>query len=203
MLISTLAIIFGIGLMISFHEFGHFIAAKKIGILVEEFAIGFKPRLFGKKIGETEYILGLIPLGGYCRMAGEDKSTGNPREFMSRTLLERIIVVIAGPVLNVVLAMLLFYIIGLFWGESVVSDNTVIGEVLEGKPAYTAGLQEGDRIIAVNDRKVEYYDQIKDIVTGSQTVEIEYERNGIKESVTFDTYVEDERELIGIGPYIH
>ena len=113
------------------HEFGHFIAAKRIGIRVEKFSFGFGPKLFSVKRGDTEYLISAIPLGGYIKMAGDEPGeslTGKSFEFLSRSIWERFLVIFAGPLLNYVLAFLIFSIIFMFGSPTL---TTEVGSLLK------------------------------------------------------------------------
>src|SRR4030067_1438313 len=109
---TLLAFIFVLGILVFVHEFGHFIVARRCGIRVEKFSFGFGPKLIGKKAGETEYLISLIPLGGYVKLSGEntEESTGtNPWEFMAQPAWKRSLVIIAGPAMNFLLAIIVFW----------------------------------------------------------------------------------------------
>jgi len=157
-MITAAAFIFVLGVLIFIHELGHFLMAKKVGIMVEKFSLGFPPNIYKKKVGETTYCIGLIPLGGYVKMAGEnpdEELTGNQSEFMSKTVLQRAGVVIAGPFMNYVLAILL--LVGLFFmrGHPTTDpDRVLVGLVSEGGPAEAAGLLADDHIIAIDGETV-------------------------------------------------
>jgi RIP metalloprotease RseP len=143
----------GFGITILIHELGHFIVAKRIGVGVERFSIGFGPKLFGFKKGETEYRLSVLPLGGYVKMLGEhpeEAKTGNPKEFYSRTPLERIAIVFAGGVTMALFAIVLF-VLAFSFGVSFPSAE--IGAVMPGGAAWEAGLTAGDEVIAINGNK--------------------------------------------------
>lgn len=141
--------------MVLVHEWGHFLAAKWFGVRVEVFSFGFGPRLWGRKRGETDYRLSALPLGGYVRMAGDnpaEERTGDPAEFLSKPRWQRGIIVVAGPVMNVLLAVILvaaLYKIGM--PQPVYVDDPVeIAGVLKDSPAEKAGVQMGDRIVELN-----------------------------------------------------
>src|SRR2546427_2852261 len=149
---AVLAVGVILGFMILIHEFGHYAAAKLLGVRVEVFSIGFGKRLLGFRRGETDYRIAAIPLGGYVKMSGEnpmDERSGDPAEFLSHPRWHRFIIAIAGPAMNIVLA------IGLLTGVYMVhyeypvylDQPAVVGWIKYGSPAEKAGLQPGDRII--------------------------------------------------------
>lgn len=158
-LITILATVFSLGVIIFIHELGHLLMAKLFDVRVEAFSLGFGPRLWHFQRGETEYRLSAIPLGGYVKLGGEmpDEETGDPREFLSKPRWQRILVYLAGPAMNVALAILL--IAGVFMVGTEVSDlpdiQPVIGGVAEGSAGEEAGLVAGDRVLAVDGREVE------------------------------------------------
>lgn len=144
-----------IAILILVHELGHFIAARRIGIPVHEFSLGFGYKLLSTKKNGTEYSLRLIPLGGFVRMAGEEPGDmENPEGFNTRTPLEKMRVAFAGPFMNFVLAVIIFIYTFAVIGITKPVDEAIIGEVLKDKPAYEAGLKSGDKILAVNDQNV-------------------------------------------------
>ena len=151
----VLATIFVLGVLVFIHELGHFLVAKWVGIKVLKFSLGFPPSIISKKWGETEYALGLIPLGGYVKMAGEnpaEESSGAPYEFMSKKVWQRFLVIFAGPFMNFVLAVVVLAGLFFFRGQEV--PEVYIGSVSEGGPAAMAGIVEGDRIVSVAGEEV-------------------------------------------------
>lgn len=151
---DILLAILAFGLMILVHELGHFLAAKRAGVTVHAFAVGFGPALLRFRRGETEYSLNALPLGGYVRLAGEDPSDeAGPASFRSKSVGARIGVVAAGPAMNLVLAVLLFA--GAAWAYGLPERVTnQIANLRPGWPAAEAGLQRGDRIVAINGQPV-------------------------------------------------
>lgn len=164
MFTNIAAFIFVLGILVFIHELGHFLVAKKVGIKVERFSLGFPPNIFSKKWGETTYCIGIIPLGGYVKMAGEqptDEATGAPEEFMSKSVGQRAAVIFAGPFMNYVLAIFLLIGIYYFGGRPLFDENRVIvGEVTQDGPAFAAGLQIDDQIISINGHEVTRFDSL-------------------------------------------
>lgn len=165
MLVTLLVFILLLGILVFIHELGHFIAAKRAGVKVMEFAFGFQPRIFGKTVGETTYALNAIPLGGYVRMYGEDPKETGERSYRNKTIWQRFIILLAGALMNflfgwVVLSLL--FIVGFSpFFPGVGSDPFVrnvqsisIQSVQSNSPAQQAGLTAGDQIIAVNGIKM-------------------------------------------------
>src|ERR1700680_3679386 len=153
-LISIVAVVAVLGFMILVHEFGHYAVAKRLGVRVEVFSIGFGKRLFGFRKGETDYRISAIPLGGYVKMSGEnpmDERTGDPAEFMSHSRWHRFLIAIAGPSMNILLAICLLTAVYMVHYEYAVflDQPAVIEGVKHGSPADKAGLQPGDRIVKV------------------------------------------------------
>jgi regulator of sigma E protease len=168
---SVAAAIIGLGVLIVFHEFGHFLIAKLCGVGVLTFSVGFGPKLIVKKKGETEYALSAFPLGGYVKMVGEDPDedvspTDLQRSFGHKRLLQRTAIVAAGPGFNLLLAVLLLMVVFLFYGVPVVS--TQIGSVEKDSPAELAGIQRGDRIVAVNGHTVDSWERLSGAIKESQ-----------------------------------
>lgn len=165
MLMTIVSFVFVLGVLVFIHELGHFLVAKRAGIFVEKFSIGFPPYIFKKKWGETEYCIGAIPLGGFVKMVGEnpdEETTGAENEFMSKSVGARAAVLFAGPFANYALAVLIF--IGLFYfkGTPVFEENKiVVGVVDEAKPAFAAGLQTDDVIIGINGKPVQNFDSLR------------------------------------------
>jgi regulator of sigma E protease len=162
--LAVIAFILIIGLLIFVHELGHFIAAKKCGVLVEEFAIGFPPRLYSFKRGETTYSLNAIPLGGYTKMLGEEDPS-NPRSFATKSKKKRLLILSAGSGMNAILPLFLFALAFMIPSQVTVGD-VMVQDVAGGSPAYEAGIEKGDEILSIagheveNLRDVSYYTQL-------------------------------------------
>ena len=155
-LTSVVAVAGVLGFMILIHEFGHYAVAKLLGVRVEQFAIGFGKRLIGFRRGETDYRINAIPLGGYVKMSGEnpmDQHTDDPREFLNHSRWHRFLIAIAGPAMNIMLAVFLLTVVYMVHYEYPVylDKAAVLDGVKPGSPAAQAGLQSGDRIVKVDD----------------------------------------------------
>lgn len=194
---SAVVFSFVLGVLVIVHEFGHFLVARLCGIRVEKFSIGFGPMIFGKKIGETEFCVSLLPLGGFVKLAGEnpEESKGAAWEFNSKSLTQRFAVVLAGPFMNAFLAFVLFFII--FWAGQPVLTATV-GKVLEGTPAAKAGVLEGDRVLAVNGKSVKYWeDVLTEVRHNSQTLVFRVERDDKERDLLVTPVQKETRDLFG------
>ena len=156
MVITIAAAIFVFGILVLVHELGHFAAAKFTGMRVDEFAIGFGPRLLSFTKGETVYSLRAVPLGGFNDIAGMEESNNDAgiRGYCEKPIISRMLVILAGSFMNFLLPIVLFFGIFLYAGVSTPSPEPVFGTVIAGKPAYEAGLQKGDRVLAVDGKEV-------------------------------------------------
>ncbi|HTU41181.1 MAG TPA: RIP metalloprotease RseP [Candidatus Aquilonibacter sp.] len=164
--ISVVAVAVVLGFMILIHEFGHYAVAKLLGVRVEQFAIGFGKRLFGIKRGETDYRINAIPLGGYVKMSGEnpmDERTGDPAEFLSHPRWHRFLIAIAGPAMNILLAIFLLTVVYMVHYEyaAFLDQPAVIEGIKSDSPAAKAGLLPGDRIIQVAGIKNPTWEQLQ------------------------------------------
>ena len=169
---TILAFLFVLGVLVFVHELGHFVAARRIGVRVLTFSLGFGPKLLTTRRGDTEYAISAIPLGGYVKMAGEsmdDPRSGAPDEFLSKTKWQRFQVLIMGPVMNILLAVVVMAIV-LGQGAEVPAYHDlppVVGSVKAGSPADKSGLRRGDRILAVGDTAVPTWDKF-DLEVGTK-----------------------------------
>jgi len=196
-LLSILHTIFVMGIVLGFmiliHEFGHYAAAKYFGVRVEVFSIGFGKRLFGFAKGETDYRISAIPLGGYVKMSGEnpmDDRTGDPGEFLSHPRWQRFIVALAGPAMNVMLAVALLTGVYMVHYEypAVLDEPAVVGWVNPDTPAEKAGIQKGDKIVRVEDIENPNWEQVdvKAALSPNQPLKFGIERDGkVTEKVLF------------------
>ena len=155
--------------MIVIHEFGHFIVAKLFGIRVDVFSVGFGKRLAGFKRGDTDYRLSLIPLGGYVKMAGEnldEQRTGAPDEFMSKPRWQRLLVAVAGPVMNVLTAFAIIAILAMihFETEAYKTWPAQINAVEPDSPADKAGIKRGDLIVKIDGEENPLWRDVEDVI---------------------------------------
>ncbi|MFM7163969.1 MAG: site-2 protease family protein [Planctomycetaceae bacterium] len=183
---TILAVVFGLGMVIFFHELGHFAVAKWCNVHVERFSIGIGPIIWSHQRGETEYALSVLPLGGYVKMLGQDdmdpnqmtssEIAENPRSYSSKTVLQRMAIISAGVIMNVATGFL-FFAIG-YW-NGVPESAPVVGSVKAGFPAWEAGIRAGDRVTAVNEEPIRsFFDLQEAILLSSGDLRIDVERNG-------------------------
>ena len=205
MILTIAAAVFVFGLLVLVHEFGHFITAKMTGMRVDEFAIGFGPKLISKKHGETVYSLRAVPLGGFNDIAGmdPDNNTAGERGLCAKPVLSRMVVILAGSTMNFILPIVLFFTIFATVGMSVPSTEPVIGSIIQGMSAEKAGLKEGDRVLSVDGQAVttwkEFTDKLRQVKEG-QNVSLQYKRGEAVSEVTLSpTFNKQEnRVLIGV-----
>lgn len=209
-LFSAVAILFGFGLVIFVHEFGHFIVAKKSGVRVERFSFGLGPEMVGFQWGETRYCIAWIPLGGEVRMTGEMEledavaapKPRDPREFFALPWYRRLPIVVAGPAMNYVLAFIIFALIAFFAGVPTASPEARVGELAEGFPAAQAGLQPGDLFLSMDGAPVSGWKSMAERIHASagKPVALQVKRGEETLSITVTPRGEDGRGLIGITP---
>jgi regulator of sigma E protease len=212
LLITILAFAFVLGVLIFVHELGHFLAARRIGVRVITFSLGFGPKVLAFRRGDTEYCISAVPLGGYVKMAGENPDeplTGRDDEFLSKSKWQRFQVLIMGPVMNILLAFVLTWVVLLRGAEipAYLDQPPVVGGVAAGSPAERAGITAGDRIVRVAGREVTTWEQAG-IAIGTQArreVSIELVRDGRTRSVRITPDAEGKYEVgdIGVLPDSH
>lgn len=193
-------------ILIFVHEFGHFIVAKLTGVKVLEFSIGMGPKGFSKRKGDTLYSIRLLPIGGYVKMAGETgyeedvEFSDDPSFFNNKTVLQRAAVIIAGPLMNLLLAMVLFALI--FSTIGVPYIGTEVGQVVENSPAARAGLEPGDKIVGAEGQNIEEWNQLVEIIQSKPGESIDFvitraERE-LNLTITPEIDPESEKAIIGI-----
>jgi len=201
-----LAFAFVIGVLVFVHELGHFLAARRIGVRVLKFSLGFGPRIIGFTRGDTEYCVSAIPLGGYVKMAGEnaeDPRSGKPDEFLSKTKWQRFQVLIMGPVMNILLAVVVLAIVLAQGAEVPAYDDRspLLGGVEKGSVAERAGLQRGDRLLTVAGDDVPTWRDV-DIAVGTRAnrdIDITFDRGGRTQSVNLRPEAQGRYEIGDIG----
>lgn len=192
-----------LGVLIFVHECGHFLVAKLLGVKVLKFSLGFPPALIKRQWGETEYILSWIPLGGYVKLLGEDPEADEeipveeqPRAFTSKSLLARTAIIVAGPLSNYLLAVVLLcagYLAGL---PVLVSE---VGKVLDGTPAAEAGFQTGDQVVAIEGEPVWRWDDMRSRIEKSpgKKLDITVERDGSRMGLIVTPSLSDQKDIFG------
>ena len=209
--ISLFYFVIVIGFMVLIHEFGHYAVAKLLGVRVEQFAIGFGKRLFGFRKGETDYRINALPFGGYVKMSGEnpmDERSGDPREFMSHPRWHRFLIAIAGPVMNILLA--IFLLAGVYmvhYEHPAYADQpAVVGYVDPGSSAGKAGVQTGDRIIQIDGVKNPTWERVemKQFVSAGEPLAFVIQRgaNQIEGTVTPAASTAQQPGSTGWGPSV-
>jgi len=175
-LVTILSTIIVLGILVFVHELGHFLLAKRVGVGVLTFALGFGAKLVGRKIGETEYKICAIPLGGYVKLIGENpeeevKEEDRARSFSFQPIWKRALIIGAGPFFNFFLAVLLFSLVNLLVGIPS-SPTPKIGEVSAGFPAEEAGLKKGDLVLSINGEEISKWDDLHEIIRSSKGKEL-------------------------------
>ncbi|WP_457627549.1 RIP metalloprotease RseP, partial [Persephonella sp.] len=217
-MLSLLAFLIMIGVLITIHEFGHFLFARMFGVRVEVFSIGFGPPIIKWRGKETVYQIAAIPLGGYVKMYGEDSMTEpiqgetekeafqDPRSFAAKPRWQKILIAFAGPLFNIILAIILVaaaYMVGVF-EPKYMKEPVVVGYVQPDSPAAKAGIKPFDKIIAVDGKPVKNWKQftVEISMKAGMTVTMEVERNGKKLLLTVQLPQDVTKQPIGISPLI-
>ncbi|WP_457642997.1 RIP metalloprotease RseP [Persephonella sp.] len=217
-MLSLLAFLIMIGVLITIHEFGHFLFARMFGVRVEVFSIGFGPPIFRWKGKETVYQIAAIPLGGYVKMYGEDSMTEpiqgeskkeaytDPRSFSAKPRWQKMLIAFAGPLFNIILAVILVaaaYMVGVF-EPKYMKEPVVVGYVQPDSPAEKAGLKPFDRIVAVDGKPIKNWKQftVEVATKAGMTVNLEVERNGKKILITLPLPEDVSKQPLGISPLI-
>ncbi len=205
---GLLAAILLLAIVIFVHELGHFLAAKWCDVEVRVFSMGFGPTLFSRTVGETDYRLAAIPLGGYVRMAGQDddelgeEAPEDPeRGFTAKSVPQRGLIIAAGPAVNFIFAILVFTAVAYIYGIPMPSDVPTVGALHPGSPAEEGGLLTGDTITSVDGERVRDWSHLADVVIGSEghelTFEVEGEGGGAARTVGVTPRLADRRDEFG------
>ena len=185
-------------IIILFHELGHFLLAKKNGIRVNEFCLGLGPTLFGVTKGETKYSVKLFPFGGACMMEGEDGESEDQKAFGQKSVWARISVVAAGPVFNFIMA----FVFAVILLSCIGIDRPVVSETINGYSAQAAGMQKGDVIVKINQKKIHFYREVSmyTFFYPGETLEVTYQRNGEEKTAVIEPMLDEKsgRYMIGI-----
>ncbi len=198
-MISWLAFIFTLGAIVMIHEWGHFIVARLVGVKVERFSFGFGPVIWKKQGVQTEYVLSLLPLGGYVKLAGETddekRSPAKPWEYRSRPIGDKAAIILAGPLINYLLGFTLFFTVFVLGTGSLTPR---VGRLMQGYPAAAAGLQVGDRITAVNGRPVQTWEEMTRAVQNSPDgVSLAIDRAGARFEKIIQPKISEQPPLFG------
>ena len=184
--------------LIFFHELGHFMAAKACGVKVNEFAIGMGPKVLKKQKGETLYSVRAFPLGGFCAMEGEDEDSQDERAFNRKSVWKKAVIIVAGAAMNLIIAIILMIAVNYMNGV----PTTTISQVEENSPAYTAGIQKGDKILSINDKKINSWDDVQAVKNAVNTRElnIKVQRKDTELNIKTTLKENDRNKIIGIVP---
>ena len=202
-IISIILFALILGVIVISHEFGHFSIARRNGIRVNEFDIGFGPTLLKKRVGETDFCIKILPLGGACIFEGmdaadeEEKGELSPDAFPNAPVGARIATVLAGPIANFILGYIFALIIVAFCG----TDLPVINKVMDGSAAQEAGLMDGDRIVRINGESIHLYREVSlhSMMNYGEPLKITYERDGERSTVTLTPKFDEEANRYYIG----
>jgi len=195
---STVVFIIVLSILIVVHEWGHFITAKKLGVHVERFSLGFGKKLWSRKYNNTEFMICAIPLGGYVKMAGDERSEckGTPEEFYSKSTGARALIILNGPVVNFILAYVCLVLVFMLGFPDLSSK---VGKLIDGYPGVHAGLLINDRITKIDNQDVESWSDVQKYISESQfdTIELEIDRNGELITKTIVPQVEKRKNIFG------
>ena len=182
-------------LVILIHEFGHFIVAKMNGVSVLEFSVGMGPKLFQKESNGTLYSLRLLPVGGYCQLEGEDEENDSPNSLNNQSPFVRLKVILAGAIMNFILAFILLILL-----MSVSRVSTEVSGVLEDSPAYSSGIQTGDKIVSINGKNINDGEELLNNIKESQgDLDIGVIRDSQSKNIKVTPRLENNVRKIGVN----
>ena len=200
-MITLISFIILLSVLIFVHELGHFLAARIAGVGVLKFSLGFGPKIIGKKIGETEYVLSWIPLGGFVKLLGE---LGNEelspedekRSFFKKSQWKRMLIILAGPVFNFLLALVIFIIVLMYGLPNLTSE---VGEVQKESAAIEAGMINGDKIISINGQKIVFWEDIRPIIAEckGKEIKVDVERGAEKKHLLIKPRLSKSKNIFG------
>ena len=210
-MVSGLISVFLLGFLIIVHEFGHFLVARWAGVRVLRFSVGFGPRLLAWKRGQTEYAVSAIPLGGYVKMAGEQRTDGGspqPGEYLAQPVGTRARIIVAGPFVNYLVAFLSLWTVFVIGYPELLPE---VGKVMDDMPAKTAGIQVGDRIEAIDGQPIRTWDQMTKVIyeAAGRPIALHLDRHGASRTLTVTPKSKEATDpfgrrktigLIGVGP---
>ena len=222
MVLTIVSFIIVLGVLVFIHEFGHYITAKKSDIMVSEFALGFGPKLISKKVGETVYSIRAIPLGGFCNMVGEfpaddsmpedekevyDQAKDKGRLFTQKSAFKRLAVILMGPIMNFLLAALIFILaFAVFGVPTSTTEEAVLGEVIPQQPAAEAGMRANDQILAINGQEIDSWEEMSQLIRNNagKQITVRYQRQGEVDTINLTPVLSEdgERGVIGIYPQL-
>ena len=205
LLFTVLSFAVALGVLVFVHELGHFAIAKRIGVRVQRFSIGFGPILLSRKTGETEYALSAVPMGGYVKMLGEEAAddpdaVAEPeRAFSTQPPGRRAAIVFAGPAMNFVFAFVLYALLFALVGVELPSNKPIVGGVSLGLPAAKAGLQVNDRIVAIDGKPTATWEELSKTVVDSkgELLRLTVERDGARLAVEITPALQEGRTMFG------
>ncbi|MHB8126479.1 MAG: RIP metalloprotease RseP [Desulfitobacteriaceae bacterium] len=216
-MLTALAFVFSLALMVMVHELGHFMVARWQGIKVLEFSFGFGPKIVGYQGKETLYAWRLIPLGGFVKLYGMDAETNDKgvaviasaedqHSFMNKRVWQRIAVIAAGPIMNFILAIVLFMVVFAYMGIPNPGNSNMIGSLVKDKPAVRSGLMQGDRILAIDTTPTPDWNSLTNIIHAkpNQTIVLSVERGNKRETFKLSTEQDPQsgNGIIGIAPEV-
>jgi regulator of sigma E protease len=198
---SAKMVVFLVGLaaLIFVHELGHFLAARWVGVVVEKFSIGFGPKIFGYKSGDTEYMLAAIPLGGYVKMKGEELEDSFDKEagsFSAAPPKHRLLIAFAGPLFNILFSIGIYFFVYLAGAPNLAP---VVGSIKDGSPAQVAQLQAGDKIVSIDGQEIRFWENLQDVVhhAPGKTLTFGIERGTLKLDVPVTPVAEEITDMFG------